>query len=126
MTTLAGTPMSNGYRDGDAEQALFSRPMGIDLGTGEVLYIADSFNHVIRKVTTGRKVETFAGTGYAGKRDGPRETSFFRAPSDLAVTDDRTIYSTDTYNFQVRRIDTGGTVTTLAGSGVPGYRDGRG
>lgn len=124
VTTVAGRGWGSGYRDGDADEALFAQPMGVALGINGVLYVADSNNNSIRIVTPEGQVATFAGTGIAGMENGQRRNARFNSPSDLAVSRNLTVYVTDGYNYAVRKIDTNGEVSTLAGTGLPGHRDG--
>jgi len=124
VQTYAGNPWRSGYLDGHKDEALLTKPMGVELGPNGVLYIADAFNFSIRMITLGSKVQTYAGIGIPGNTDGKKEKSSFNAPSDLAITSDHTFYITDTYNYKIRKIDPDGNTTTLAGSGTPGYRDG--
>jgi DNA-binding beta-propeller fold protein YncE len=100
--------------------------MGVALAPNDVLYVADAYNHAIRSVSPGKEVGTYAGTGVAGNVLGERSTAQFFGPSDIAVASDLTMYVTDTYNYQIKKIDPLGKVIVLAGSGIEGYRDGPG
>jgi sugar lactone lactonase YvrE len=88
------------------------------------LYVADTGNNRIRKITPAGKVSTVAGNGTAGYVDGPAATAEFNGPIGLAVSSDGDIYVADTYNDVIRMITTEGQVTTIAGGGTPGYADG--
>jgi DNA-binding beta-propeller fold protein YncE len=82
--------------------------------------------HRVRRVTSGGEVTTVAGTGERGYRDGPADQALFNIPQGVAVDAAGAIYVADSGNHVIRRIDPGGTVATLAGTGEPGYRDGLG
>jgi len=122
VTTLAGDGTA-GLQDGAAAQARFNSPFHVAVdGSGNV-YVADRGNHRIRKISAGQ-VSTIAGSGTtAGFLDGPAATSVLSNPVGVAVNGAGTVvYFTDA-NERVRTISAG-TVSTLAGSGSTGLRDG--
>jgi DNA-binding beta-propeller fold protein YncE len=122
VSTLAGKPTA-GFKDGDAKtEASFHSPRAIDLAKNGAIFIADAGNHAIRRLFDGR-VETIAGSGDAGFRDGELSEAKFEDPSGIEVGEDGSIYVADTGNQRIRRIHNG-MVTTIAGIGAPGYRDG--
>jgi len=125
LSTLAGNGMW-GYNDGTGEGIRFCNPSGITLnGSGDVL-IADEGNNRIRKLTSAGVVSTYAGST-AGFQNGTLATAQFWGPSDVAIdptTGDLIVC--DMGNCAIRRITPGGTVTTVAGDGRPGYVDGAG
>jgi sugar lactone lactonase YvrE len=128
VTTLAGTPATPGFTDGSGPAAGFKYPFGITTD-GTNLYVADSWNHTIRKVVivTGA-VTTLAGTpGTPGSADGIGAAAGFNSPGGI-TTDGTSIYVADSNNYLVRKIViASGAVTTLAGtSGAPGSSDGVG
>ena len=85
VTTIAGNPGSTGSADGDGDAALFNNPQGI-VALGGNLYVADTGNSTIRKVTTGGTVERFAGSaGNPGDDDGPSSAARFRSPLGIAA-----------------------------------------
>ena len=92
-----------GFLDGDASEALFNRPMGLALW-GDVLFVADSGNHVARAVVEGAGVITIAGMGYPGHMDGDFADAAFFLPSGLYVFGDMLLVA-DTGNNMIRRID---------------------
>jgi sugar lactone lactonase YvrE len=106
--------------DGGAATAgnLFNPQAVTVTGTGDV-YIADTGHHRIRRVAAG-VVSTTAGTGVAGWVDGPVATARFRSPHGIFAAANGDIYLADQGNHRIRRIS-GGTVTTIAGSGTSGY-----
>ena len=122
VTTLAGG--SEGYADGVGSSASFNTPSALALGPGGNLYVADTGNNRIRKITPEGQVSTVAGDGTAGYVDGPVAKAQFNGPIGLAVSDGGDIYVADTYNDVIRMITTEGQVTTIAGAGTPGYADG--
>lgn len=124
VRTFAGRGYGTGFIDGFWNEALFAQPMGLDLGLNGVLYIADASNHAIRLVTQNGRVETYAGVGLSGNEDGPRLEARFATPADIAVSSNLTVYVADGLNYKIRKISTDGIVTTLAGTGFQGYRDG--
>src|SRR5215213_5974099 len=122
VTTLAGG--SEGFADGAGASASFNTPSAIALGPDGNLYVADTANNRIRKITPDGQVSTVAGDGNAGYVDGPAAKAQFNGPMGLAVSGGGDIYVADTYNDVIRMITTEGQVTTIAGGGTPGYADG--
>ena len=118
VTTLAGTG-TQGFMDGAGNVAQFNYPRGVAVdGLGNI-YVADTDNNRIRKITPGGVVSTFAGTGTAGNMDGAGNVAQFRAPQGVAVDGLGNIYVADTGNHHIRKITSGGVVTTLAGTASP-------
>src|SRR5574338_362053 len=122
VTTLAGG--SEGFADGAGASASFNTPSALALGPDGNLYVADTGNNRIRKITPAGQVSTVAGDGTAGYVDGPAASAQFNGPVGLTVSAGGDIYVADTYNDVIRMITTEGQVTTVAGGGVPGYADG--
>lgn len=126
VTTVAGQVETTGDADGLALQdALFNNPHGIAVDGQGIVYIADRWNHKIKKYdpTTGI-VSTLAGTGDIGADNGPGATARFYSPWGLACDSVGNVYVADTKNQLIRKIDTNGIVSTIAGSGSFGVRDG--
>ena len=122
VTTLAGG--SEGYADGVGPAASFNTPSALALGPDGNLFVADTGNNRIRKITPEGQVTTLAGDGTAGYVDGPAGKAQFNGPIGLAVSDGGDVYVADTYNDVIRMVTTEGQVTTIAGAGTPGYADG--
>ena len=127
VTTLAGNT-TVGPSDGRGSGAQFNHPNGIafDRSSG-TLVVADSSNHIIRRVTLDGLVTTIAGTaGKFGSTNGTGAAARFTYPEGVAVDGAGNIYVTDVSNHLIRKITPAGVVTTLAGSTVPGHDDGFG
>ena len=124
VATLAGG--AEGFQDGQGGAARFNTPSGLALDATGNLYVADTGNHVIRKVTPDGVVTTLAGTGSPGFRDGPGRQALFDGPMGVAVDAAGRVIVADAYNDRIRAIAPDGTVTTLAGGPVPGNADGPG
>jgi sugar lactone lactonase YvrE len=124
MRLLAGG--AEGYREGVGAAASFNTPSGIALDKHGNVYVADTGNHAIRKIAADGTVTTLAGSGIAGFADGKGAQAQFNGPVGVAVDEAGFVYVADTYNDRIRRVAPDGTVTTLAGSGVPGIADGIG
>ena len=128
VTTLAGLAGSLGSADGTGNVARFSSPWGIGVDSTGTVYVADSGNHTIRKITPAGVVTTLAGrAGFSGSADGTGSVARFSSPAGLAVDTGGNIYVADTGNHTIREITPAGVVTTLAGLvGSSGSADGTG
>jgi Ice-binding-like/Putative Ig domain/Dockerin type I domain/NHL repeat len=121
VTTLAGSG-SPGSADGTGTAATFNRPAGVATDSGGNVYVADSLNYTIRKITPAGVVTTLAGSAnVAGSADGTGSAAHFYLPSGVATDSGGNIYVADTYNDTIRKITPAGVVTTLAGLGGSGY-----
>jgi ABC-type branched-subunit amino acid transport system substrate-binding protein/sugar lactone lactonase YvrE len=123
VSTLAGTGVP-GYADGPGSTAQFNYPSGVALDAAGNVYVADTFNHRIRVIRPGGVVSTLAGDGEVGYRDGTAMQAQFNAPTDVAVDATGVIYVADSRNNRIRTISPERVVTTLAGSGERGFKDG--
>jgi sugar lactone lactonase YvrE len=127
VTTLAGMPGVSGFLNDTGTLAKFSQPTGITLAGDGHLYVADSVNHAIRRVTVGGVVTTFAGTGSFGSVNGTGTGASFNTPLDIEFNAAAAaLFVTDTGNHVVRRIMLAtAAVTTFAGTmGVGGNESG--
>ena len=122
VTTFAGG--SEGFADGLGAAASFNTPSALAIDSNGNLYVADTGNNRIRKVTPQGEVSTVAGDGTAGYVDGPAAQARFNGPIGVAVDAAGNVFVADTYNDRVRKISPDGQVSTVAGAGVPGYADG--
>jgi len=107
-----------GTGNGPGSSASFSNPMGITQDGKGNIYLADSRNNLIRKITSEGIVTTFAGTGAAGSADGKADTASFFFPTGITADDKGNVYVADTHNSLIRKISADGFVTTLAGSRI--------
>ncbi|GAB3739867.1 hypothetical protein GCM10027594_19980 [Hymenobacter agri] len=127
LRTLAGVAPNNspGTVDGPGLQARFNWPQGMALGANGVLYVADTENGTIRKISPKGEVSTLAGKAPAqGYADGVGEQVRFNKPVGVAVDKAGTVYVADQRNHAVRKITADGTVSTLAGTPARTYRSG--
>ena len=116
VTTLAGQAGSIGSADGTGNAARFNSPRGVSVDGAGTLYVADTNNSAIRKVTAAGVVTTLAGAaGNVGGADGTGNNARFTNPEGVAADGGGTVFVADTVNDTIRKITTGGVVTTLAG-----------
>lgn len=125
VTTIAGTG-SIGSADGTGTAASFRWPYGVAADSVGNLYVADAFNHKIRRVAPDGTVSTFAGSGTDGASDGPAASASFSYPFGVAVDAAGIVYVADWGNHSIRRISAEGQVSTLAGNGTAGSSNGSG
>jgi uncharacterized protein (TIGR03437 family) len=120
LTTVAGSDLAGD--GGQAVAAQLAQPEGMVLDSSGNLYIADAANHRIRKVTPSGAISTIAGNGHAGfgGDGGPAAGAQLNQPYDLALDMAGNLYIADFGNQRVRRIDTNGNISTVAGNGASG------
>jgi uncharacterized protein (TIGR03437 family) len=121
IITAAGATHYAGDQ-GQATSALLHRPQHAITDAEGNLYISDTYNHAIRKVAPSGKITTIAGTGacgYTGDKN-PAVAATLCYPQALALDSNGNLYIADGGNYVVRRIDSGGQITTYAGNGTPG------
>ncbi|MBA3682982.1 MAG: hypothetical protein H0W73_17730 [Bacteroidetes bacterium] len=122
VTTLAGSG-SIGAVDAVGTLASFHFPYGLcSDGVGNI-YVADSYNHKIRKITSTGTVTNLAGSGNIGAVDATGILASFAYPISVSSDAFGNVYVADFNNHKIRKITTSGTVTTFAGSGTPGAVD---
>jgi sugar lactone lactonase YvrE len=118
VTTLAGLAGTFGTTDGTGTDARFNQPTGVAVGSGGEVYVADSINNAIRRVSTQGAVTTLSGTpGTAGSVDGIGSVALFDQPYGVAIDSSGNVYVADFGNNSIRKVTQQGTVTTLAGVG---------
>jgi sugar lactone lactonase YvrE len=119
VTTLAGSgARGNGFADGTGTSARFNFPEGVAVDANGSVYVADTRNNTIRKVTPDGVVTTFVGAqGLIGLIDGAGSQARFFSPSGLAADESGNVYVADSNNSAIRKITPSGVVTTLAGDG---------
>jgi len=130
--TIAGSAEEPGSADGSGADARFSQPMGIAIDEADNVYIADTANQTIRRMSpNGRKwiVTTIAGRpGLRGSADGTNGAARFNEPAGIALGKAGALFVVDSLNHTIRKIARSGTnwvVTTIAGlAGTNGFRDG--
>src|SRR5438067_3111937 len=116
VTTIAGAAGVFGSADGSGSAARFNAPGGIAVDSSGNLYVADTGNQTIRKITSAGVVTTLAGTaGIAGSTDGTGGAARFYMPYALTVAG-TTLYVADTFNSTIRKVTSAGMVTTFAGA----------
>lgn len=105
VSTLAGQRFVTGYADGPVEEAKFHHPVDIEVDPAGNLYIADSLNHCIRRISPDGIVSTVAGKcGYSGYADGVGTEALFNLPQGIALDAEGNIYIADTRNHRIRKI----------------------
>ncbi len=115
VTTLAGNGEA-GHLDGQGRAAQFNGPVGIAVDTHGNVYVADSYNDRIRKVTPDGFVTTIAGGQMPGYRDGPALDALFDTPCAVAVASTGELFIADTGNNRIRKITSDGQVATFSSS----------
>lgn len=135
VETVAGVPEVKGSSDGQSLKATFNQPEGIAVNSKGYIYVADTYNFIIREISTDGNVKTIAGkAGIAGSADGKTVQSRFNMPIGIAIDGTDYIYVVDADydgnmpgNCTIRKINPKGVVTTLAGiTGQTGCTDGKG
>ena len=128
VTTLAGKPATSGSADGTSSAARFNSPCGVAVDSAGYVYVADTWNDTVRKVTPAGVVTTLAGSpGSQASADGTNSVARFKLPYGVAVDTAGNVYVADTYNHTIRKVTPAGVVTTLAGApGAAGSTDATG
>ncbi len=128
VSTLAGNAGQAGPNDGQGASARFNNPHALTVDSAGNVYVADSRNHTVRKITPAGMVSTMAGrAGNDGSADGKGATASFHIPRGIAADSAGNLYVSDTFNNTIRKISANGSVITLAGlAGDGGEADGAG
>lgn len=113
VTTLAGTG-APGHDNGVGKLASFNLPYGLTVDKAENVYVADSYNNLIRKITPAGVVTTIAGVLNGGNIDGPGATASFRVPYGIAIDSRGNLFVADKFNGNIRKITPNNTVSTFA------------
>ena len=125
VTTFAGNGY-NGLNDGIGINASFYGPRGVALDAAGNVYVADEGNNMIRKIDNNGLVTTIAGNGSYGFINANGTSAAFNGPYGIAIDPTGNLYVCDGYNNVIRKIDNSRNVTTFAGKGTPGNKDGKG
>ena len=127
VSTLAGAPGAAGSVDGPGAIARFNGPAGVALDAAGSVFVADSQNYTIRKISAAGVVSTLAGSpGVRGRTDGTGSAASFFDPENLAIDPAGNLYIADGLGNMVRKVTPDGVVTTLAGAAQSGTVDGTG
>ncbi len=122
ISTIAGTGTKGyGGDGGQATSAMLNLPLGIEVDAAGNIYIGDTLNHRVRKVTPAGVITTVAGTGSAGfNGDRPGPSAMLNNPRDMAAATDGSLFILDASNQRVRKL-TAGVITTVVGTGIAGF-----
>jgi sugar lactone lactonase YvrE len=115
MSTLAGSSGNPGSANGTGDGANFNSPGGVAVDASGNVYVADSGNNLIRKISPAGVVTTLAGSGLVGSDDGAGSVAKFNYPQGIALDRSGNVYVADRDNHRIRKITPTGLVTTLAG-----------
>lgn len=120
ITTIAGNPTGNELDKGPAKLIKIGAPISIALGPDNSVYFAEDARHRIRRIDPDGLISVVAGTGSYGLSGdgGPATSAKLNSPGDIAVSADGSIYIADTNNHRIRRIDSNGFISTIAGTGT--------
>ncbi len=122
VTTFAGS--TQGYADGQGTAAKFNHPIGIAIDALDNLYVTDTSNHRIRKISPDGNVTTVAGSGTAGGTNGQGAAASFNNPWGIVIDSAGVFYIGETVGNRIRRMDSSFNVTSFAGTGATGSQNG--
>lgn len=125
VSTFAGTG-AQGADDGAGAVATFNSVAGLAVDAAGNVFVADQYNHKIRKITPAGIVSTFAGSGAEAFADGQGIAASFNVPTGITIDGGGNLYVADQYNYRIRKITPAGFVTTIAGNGTDGDANGLG
>ncbi|HEX8144347.1 MAG TPA: SMP-30/gluconolactonase/LRE family protein [Pyrinomonadaceae bacterium] len=122
---VAGVKGRSGFADGDGATALFNGPIGVAVGADGTIYVADTYNDRVRAIDARSNVRTIAGGAEAGMADASSGADArFDTPCGVALESSGALVVADTGNNRLRRIEPGGAVKTIAGTGARDVFDG--
>ncbi len=131
ITTVAGTggvgfsedDENNTTGENDAVNATLNQPMAVAIDSAGVIYIADTANQRIREIKTNGDISTIAGNGEIGFNGdgGSALNAKFGYPIGIALDSSGNIYIADAYNYRIRKMTVGGSISTVAGTGISGF-----
>ncbi len=124
VTTFSGSAGIAGFFDGSSTSSRYSSPYGITTDKLGNIYVADRLNNRIRKIDALGNATTYAGSGIVGSTDGSALSATFNEPWAVACDTLGNIYVADTKNYKIRKIDSTGIVSTIAGTGIFGTTNG--
>ena len=125
VTTLAGSG-SAAFANGMGLAASFDHPTGVAVDSYGTVFVSDTRNILIRKISSSGSVTTVAGSGSQGFADGMGLAASFNNPTGVAVDKNGMVFVADYKNHRIRKISPLGNVTTLAGNGSNAFADGVG
>jgi len=124
-STFVGSGIG-GFKDGNGTVAQFSGVGGMCMDAAGNIYVADTYNNRIRKITAAGEVSTFAGSGTAANTNGKGTAASFNQPYGIVIDKSGNLYVSEVNNHDIRKITTDGTVSTYAGNGKAGLANGTG
>lgn len=125
VTIFAGTGTAGGF-DAYRTSATFNLPRYPAFDSAGNMYVSEWSGHRVRKITPDGTVTTLAGNGTAGASNGQGTLASFNSPGRVAIAPNNDLYLSDFYNQRIRKITSGGLVSTFAGSGITGFANGVG
>jgi len=117
VSTIAGSGVA-GFTDGPASEVEFDGPVGVAVDKKGNVFVADSYNDRIRKISTDGTVTTITGGSSPDYVDGPLANAMFDTPCGIAVDEAGNIFVADTGNRAIRKINSAGEVSTIAGGTI--------
>ena len=122
VTTIAGSAVT-GFQDGQGKDARFNYPIGLAVDSKNNVYILDTHNNAIRKMTPDGTVTTFAGNGTAGYANGKGRNAMFDSPIGICIDMFDNLYIVDANNKAIRKITPDGTTSTYLNTDFKGFTD---